>query len=96
MAKRSLKNSMAAALDIPEEVALDSAKIIITGQRRVDVENQKGIIEYLPGKIVFKTAGGQAEVLGEGLTLSALSAGSLSIDGEIMAVCLTREGSDNG
>lgn len=95
MAKRNLRQSVAEALEIPDEVALNSARIVITGERQLSVENHRGIIEYLPGKIVFKTAAGLVEVLGEDLTLEELTADNLSIEGNLMALCLVREGEAN-
>lgn len=89
--KHHLKKTVAEALEIPAEVALDSVRIVLVGHNYLSAENHKGIIEYLPGKIVFKTIAGQAEVLGEGLTLAALKPDELEIEGKILAVCLVEE-----
>lgn len=89
--KRQIKKNLAQALDIPAEVALANSRLIITGNSRLTAENHQGIVEYLPGKIVFKTTSGQAEVLGEQLTLAALAADELVIEGEILAVSLVED-----
>lgn len=90
-AQQNLKKTMAEALEIPAEVVLGCVRIVLTGSNHLSAENHKGIIEYLPGKIVFRTAGGQAEILGEGLTLTALKPEELEVEGNIMAVCLVEE-----
>ena len=89
--KHKLRQSLAEALDIPAEVALSSARIVISGDSELRVENHKGIVEYQPGKIVLKTSTGQAEILGERLTLAELKPETLAITGLILSLNLLRE-----
>ncbi len=89
--KNNVRKSIAGALQLPSEVALDQVRIILTGQNNMLAENHKGIIEYGRSKIVFRINSGFVEVLGEGLTISSLQSEELAISGEIIAICFVGE-----
>lgn len=89
--KKNLKKSMADALDVPADVALDMAKIVITGNYVLNAENHKGIQEYSETKIAFQSSSGLIEVRGKKLILAALTGEELQIEGIIEAVILPPE-----
>lgn len=89
--KKNIKKSMAEALDVPVDVALDMAKIVISGNSLVNAENHKGIKEYSETKITFQSSAGLIEVHGKKLMLAALTGEELQIEGEIEAVILPVE-----
>lgn len=88
---KEIKKSMAEALDIPPEIALNTVKLVVEGRGSLLAENHRGILEYSGGKIAFRVTEGSVEVLGKGLQLKSLSPEELAIEGEIMAICLVRE-----
>jgi len=89
--KKNIKKSMAEALDVPADVALDLAKIVITGNSLLNAENHKGIQEYSETKIAFQSSSGLIEVRGKKLMLAALTGEELQIEGVIEAVILPLE-----
>jgi len=89
--KKNIKKSMAQALDVPIDVALDQVKIVITGNSILNAENHKGIQEYSESKISFQTSLGLVEIRGKGLILAALTGEELQIEGELESIIMPTE-----
>ena len=84
--KKERRKQAAADWDLPLSMALDLAEMTLYGHDRLVVLNHKGMVVYLPERIVFRTAEGEAQVLGSHLSLSSYCAEELVIEGDIRAV----------
>ena len=73
-------------LDIPSDVSLGAAKIVIYGKRSVLVENHKGILNYSENEIVLNAKGMTVRILGEGIAISAMDKNDMLISGGILSV----------
>jgi len=64
--------------------------IEVAGDRRVLVENHRGVQQYTPQCICIRVSFGDICVSGEALRLAQMSAGQLTIYGQIDSVKLCR------
>lgn len=83
---RGLCEDLTDRLDLPEEALLGTAKLTVTGNRRVLVENHRGILEYGTEQIRISTGRGQLVVRGSELSLSAMNQKELIVCGKLQAV----------
>ena len=77
---------LAEKLALPEDALLNSMKISLTGDRRVFIENHKGILEYSPDRIVVAGKRGRLGINGAELSLLAMNGAELAIVGRIRGV----------
>ena len=78
------------AADLPEESLPGQPIVEIVGQRRVLIENHKGVIEYSDCVVRVKMKYGAVCVTGGHLELSRMTKGQLIISGSIESVKLER------
>ena len=83
-----MKELAAQGLEIPLEVALNTIKISLIGNREVKAVNHRGILIYETARILFQTVDGPVEVTGSGMTLVGLNEEYLHIMGRIHAIRL--------
>ena len=88
---RRLKELAADALELPPEVALDTAKLSRLVGGGLLALNHRGIMVYRTERIVFRTQLGAVEVLGQGLSLAGLNDQTLHITGRIRTVNLPED-----
>ena len=88
--KKNLAQRLANGLDLPDEPIPGLSLVEITENRRVLVENHKGVIAYSPKTIRIRTKFGQILIDGTNLTLSKMTRGQLVICGCINGVSLLR------
>ncbi|HHZ19078.1 MAG TPA: sporulation protein YqfC [Firmicutes bacterium] len=74
---------LADLLDLPRDVVLDLPRIILTGNRRLVVENHKGVIEYTSELLRLNTAKGELRIRGEGLVLPAIFREEVWVEGRL-------------
>lgn len=60
----------------------------LAGDRRVLIENHRGVVEYTPGRIGIRVAFGTLTVWGEGLEIGRMTRQRLVIHGKIRTVTL--------
>lgn len=79
-------DSAAEALELPADIVAGAPLIELVGKRELRMENHRGILSY--GEHEISVSGGKVLVTirGERLELSAMSAHSLFITGEIHSV----------
>lgn len=70
-------------LELPRDVVQDLPRIVLTGDRRLVVENHKGIIEFSSSILRLNTSKGEVRVEGESLTLISILREELWIEGRI-------------
>lgn len=84
--KDNLKLTLTNALELPLDVALDLPKIIIIGDRQVDITNHKGIIEYTSQLIRINSKIGIIKITGQSLEISNILIEEININGSIKGV----------
>lgn len=85
MAKRKRKTmrKVLKALDLPEEVDLETPKFTMLGGGELMVENHRGILQYTDTEVRLVTSEGVALVKGEGLVLTELGAERIFLRGRV-------------
>ena len=68
------------------EFGVRSARVTVTDARRVLVESHRGILAYGKEHIALASSRGQLHVYGSELTLEAMSADTLVVNGKISSV----------
>ena len=87
----SLREHIADLLNIPIELAMNAATLIVYGNRSLIAEQHKGIREYTEQRIAFRTGQGLVIVEGKELCLKRLNGTELVIEGELFSIGLGEE-----
>lgn len=77
-------------LDLPEEPGFGETLVEITADRRVLVENHRGVIQYGQTEICVKVKFGVIHICGTDLELTRMSSDQLIVSGCIRGVMLSR------
>ena len=88
--KKSFMEQITNAADLQDEPIPGLPLIEIAGERRVLIENHRGVVEYGSKTIRVKVKYGQICVCGSGLELARMTRGQLVISGTVDAVQLIR------
>lgn len=72
--------------DVPGEPAVGVPRVTLTGQKRVHIENHRGLLEYGPEEIAVNTAAMTVKIHGRGLEISAMSDLELVVTGAVSGV----------
>lgn len=81
-----LKLTLTDALELPLDIALDLPKITILGNKKVDISNHKGIIEYTEELIRINSKIGIIKISGNSMTIKNILLEEINIDGNIEKV----------
>lgn len=73
-------------LELPRDVVQDLPRLVLTGNRRLVMENHKGVIEYTPTLLRLNTSKGEVRVQGKSLMLVSILREELWIEGDIEQV----------
>ena len=77
----------------PKEVISNVPRITLTGHELLHIEQHRGLIDYGPDNIVFRTSCGLIRICGAGMYFSLYTADEARILGQIDSVCFEhREG----
>lgn len=88
--KKGFMEQITNAADLQDEPIPGLPLIEIAGERRVLIENHRGVIEYGSQTIRLKVKYGQVCICGSGLELARMTRGQLVISGRVDAVQLIR------
>lgn len=88
--KQSFIERMVTAVDLQDEPIPGLPLVEIAGERRVLIENHRGVMEYGTQTIRVKVKFGQICVCGSGLELARMNRGQLVISGRVDSVQLIR------
>ena len=77
---------LAGWLDLPQDGISGAPRITVSGGAQVLIEGHRGLLEYSDERIAAAGAGCRVLVKGDGLTLAAMDAQTLSVSGKIWAV----------
>lgn len=86
--KKTIRERIADATAIPDELLLDTFRIVMTGERELTVENFKGILEYSASLIRLRVTGGRIAVEGGALEIKTVTDDEIQISGRISSVSL--------
>lgn len=81
-----IKERFGAALELPDELMSDTAKLTVTGVREISIENYKGIIEYTTQEIRIGCKGYQVSITGTDLELKVATGEVVFIEGQIRKI----------
>ncbi|GGE14656.1 hypothetical protein GCM10011571_15150 [Marinithermofilum abyssi] len=81
-----LKKTASNWLDIPQDVATNVPRVMITGSHRVHVVNHLGVVRFRDTEIRIKTVKETLFITGKGLTIQAIHSEELWVEGEIAEV----------
>ena len=70
---------------LPEEVLIGLPKIIMTGNRRIQLEYHKGLLEYSEALIIVNCGKSLLKVTGEDMEIVSMTAEELLITGLIFS-----------
>lgn len=87
--RRGLTVAVAELMDLPSEAAAGETRLTLTGDRRLYVENHRGIREYGSERILLEGKGCGVLVEGRELSLCAMNRKELMVRGEITAISFT-------
>lgn len=88
--RKGLLDRLAESADLPGEAIPGQSLVEVLGDRRVLIENHRGVTEYGRERICIRVGFGQIVVCGCGLELSRMSKEQLVITGRVDGVTLCR------
>ena len=88
--KKHITERIARAADLPDEPIPGLSLVEIAGDRRVLVENHRGVIQYCPDAVRIRVKFGEICISGSELILTNMTKGQLVISGCIDGVTLLR------
>ncbi len=88
--KRSILEQLTTAADLMEEPIPSQPLVEIAGERRVLIENHRGVVEYGTKTIRVKVKFGQICICGCDLELARMVKGQLIVTGRVDGVHLIR------
>ncbi len=86
---RSLLEKTVQALDLPADALAGLPKVELIGDREVRMENHRGILAYGTQEILVSGGPFVIRVVGDGLSLRAMTGLELLITGQITAIQLS-------
>ena len=81
--QRKLREIIADQMDIPKEITQDLSKLVIIGEKELNIENYKGIIEYDNHVVRVKTPGRNMRVEGHDLEIKTVTDDDIQVSGII-------------
>ena len=84
--KKSVRNRINKALEVPDEVALKVPKLTILKFEQVLIENYKGILEYQDFFVRIQTYIGIININGFKLSLEEMTTDDLIVKGQIESI----------
>lgn len=92
MKKSSILDKVAVAVDLPGEAMPGQPLIEIAGEKRVLIENHRGVVQYGETEICLRVSYGFVKIVGCGLRLLRMTRQQVIICGRIDEVALCRGG----
>ena len=84
--KMSAREKLAQKFDVPGDVAANQPRITVFGYREVVVYNHKGVTEYAQDRICVATEKATVKISGVGLTIKAMNAVNISVEGQLIGI----------
>lgn len=90
--RKALLQNVTERIGLPGEPIPGLSVVEITEDKRVLVENHKGVTEYGSGRICIRVSFGEIGIYGNCLKLARMTGGLLLISGDVDTVHLFRRG----
>lgn len=84
--RRTLRQQLSGLLEVPPEIVSDLPKVVIIGNKEIDIENFIGLIEYTMQKIRINTKSGILVIEGIDLEARKMTAEYITITGTILQI----------
>ncbi|MDR0861900.1 MAG: sporulation protein [Oscillospiraceae bacterium] len=81
--RETLLTRAAELFDLPADAIAGQMSLTMTGQRRLRIENHRGLLEYGNELIAVNTGGAVLRIYGSGLELAAMTADDLTVTGTL-------------
>lgn len=81
----SLKDRFSDYFELPDEIVLDSPLVMFIDQKKLYLENHKGVALYQSDLIKIRVNSGYFIVKGDNLKINEIETESISVSGKIMA-----------
>lgn len=83
---KGLCEDLAERLDLPNEALSGAVKLTAVGDRRLLIENHRGLLEYGSEQIRVSTGRGQIVLRGSELRMSAMNQTELLVSGRLQSL----------
>ncbi|HHY38222.1 MAG TPA: sporulation protein YqfC [Clostridia bacterium] len=93
--RRTLRERLGDALDLPPGLTLNLAEINLTGDREVVISNHRGVAHYSPERISVEISGGLVEIYGKELVLRYILRNEIRAEGRIEGLKFITQGKTN-
>lgn len=80
------KQTIAGALELPEDVLLNRPKITVTGENEVIIENHKGIVLFGDNLVKINSGIGLITINGTGFEILFMGGSTINIGGRFKSV----------
>ena len=80
------KQTIIRSLDLPEEIMLNLPTANMYGNKKIEIYNFKGLIEYTLEKVRINTSIGVLIIEGKGLEIKIMTTQELHITGQIIQI----------
>ena len=80
------RQRLADLFDLPRDVVLDLPRISVIGDLQLLLQNHRGLLEYLPDRVVVAMKDGRLVVRGEDLVIAGVTGEELIVTGRLHAV----------
>lgn len=84
--KKNVREKISDVLEFPKDTFLDLPKIILTGNKEIYIENNKGIIEYTDKIIRLNTGYSVLNITGNCLSIKSIGTEEITVCGNIISV----------
>lgn len=84
--RKDLRSRIASIFDLPGDVVLDVARIVLVGDMQLAVENHRGLMEYSPERVVIGVPRGQIAIRGEDLRIGSITPEEIILMGRIASL----------
>jgi len=84
--REGMLDRAAELFDLPAEALAGAPRLTITGNRRIVVENHKGLLEYGENEIDVNVGRTILKIKGEDLELRAMNADELMVTGTVFGI----------
>ncbi len=92
MVEKGFLDKLTNGLGLPAEVTPGNSLVELIGDRRVLVEQHRGICVYSRCEVVVKIPLGRLHICGMGLVIQSITSRCLVVSGRIDALSISREG----
>ncbi|MBQ4515344.1 MAG: sporulation protein YqfC [Clostridia bacterium] len=88
--RKKIRERLSDTLAIPEDILLDLPRITVSGNRELEIENYKNVLEYLDSSIQLNCKDYVIKICGKKLEITFITDESVCIRGIISSISFIR------